>query len=211
MTKQLLLVDFENVQDVDLAKLDESWRIIIFVGVSQKNVPITLVTAAQQLGSRIQWQRLEASGRNALDFFIAYQLGRELTTELECTILSKDKGFDPLIRHLCTSGLRCQRVESLARLESTAPSKATSKKKPKAKPKASAPPLPPLSERCARVVQILKKSEKPGRPRKRKTLSQFIAGVFQKKIDKASIQSIIDQLVADKLITITNDAVSYEF
>lgn len=211
MAKQLLLVDYENVQAVDLSKLDEHWRIIIFVGVSQKSVPITLVTAAQRLGSRVEWQRLEASGRNALDFFIAYQLGRELTTALDCTILSKDKGFDPLIRHLCNSGFRCQRIENLAQLEPVVAAKAAPKAKSKAKPKAAAPAASSLPQQCERVIEVLKKSEKKDRPRKTKALSQFIDSVFQKKIDKHAIKAIIDQLLADQHITATNGVLSYEF
>jgi hypothetical protein len=212
MAKQLLLVDYENVQAVDLSKLDEHWRIIIFVGVSQKSVPITLVTTAQRLGSRVEWQRLEASGRNALDFFIAYQLGRELTTALDCTILSKDKGFDPLIRHLCNGGFRCQRIENLAQLEPVvAPNAAPKKAKPKAKSKAASPAASSLPEQCARVIEVLKKSEKKDRPRKTRALSQFIDSVFQKKIDKHAIKAIIDQLLADKHIAATNGVISYEF
>lgn len=58
MTTKLLLVDFENVQQVDLSKLDDTYRVIIFVGASQKNIPIDLVTNAQKLGGRIEPSRV---------------------------------------------------------------------------------------------------------------------------------------------------------
>ena len=97
MTQKLLLVDFENVQHVDLARLDDSFQIIIFVGAAQKSIPIELVTHAQKLGSRIVWQRVDASGSNALDFFIACHLGRvlEKSPQLQCIVLSKDKALTP--------------------------------------------------------------------------------------------------------------------
>lgn len=193
MNQQLLLVDFENVQQVDLTRLDESFQIIIFVGASQKSVPIELVTNAQELGRRIAWQRVDANGSNALDFFIACQLGRilEKSPQLHCIVLSKDKGFDPLLRHLNKAGLKCKRLNSLLELD----------------PKTTQPE----DTNYKRVVELLGKSEKKSRPRKRKTLSQHISSMFQKKIEQSDIDRIIDILFANKLISETNNAITYEF
>jgi hypothetical protein len=195
MTQKLLLVDFENVQQVDLARLDESYRIIIFVGAGQKSVPIEFVANAQKLGNRIEWQRVDAGGSNALDFFIACQLGRvlEKSPQLHCIVLSKDKGFDPLLQHLNKIGLKCKRLNSLRELD------------PKATQADQSNP------NYKRVVELLEKSEKKARPRKLKTLSQHISSMFQKKIDQAEIDRIIDILFVNKLISETNGATTYEF
>jgi hypothetical protein len=194
MTQKLLLVDFENVQQVDLARLDDSFQIIIFVGAAQKSIPIELVTNAQKLGSRIEWQRVDANGSNALDFFIACQLGRvlEKSPQLQCIVLSKDKGFDPLLRHLNKNGLKCKRLNSLLELD----------------PKTATQPEGPHYKR---VIEVLGKSEKKSRPRKRKTLSQHISSIFQKKLPQAEVDRIIDILFANKMISETNDAITYEF
>jgi len=194
MTQKLLLVDFENVQQVDLARLDDSFQIIIFVGAAQKSIPIELVTNAQKLGSRIEWQRVDANGSNALDFFIACHLGRvlEKSPQLQCIVLSKDKGFDPLLRHLNKTGLQCKRLNSLLELD----------------PKATTQPEEPNYKR---VIEVLSKSEKKSRPRKRKTLSQHISSIFQKKLPQAEVDRIIDILFANKMISETNDAITYEF
>jgi PIN domain len=194
MTQKLLLVDFENVQQVNLARLDDSFQIIIFVGAAQKSIPIELVTNAQKLGSRIEWQRVDASGSNALDFFIACHLGRvlEKSPQLQCIVLSKDKGFDPLLRHLNKNGLQCKRLNSLLELD----------------PKATTPPEEPNYKR---VIEVLSKSEKKSRPRKRKTLSQHISSIFQKKLPQTEVDRIIDILFANKMISETNDAITYEF
>jgi hypothetical protein len=194
MTQKLLLVDFENVQQVDLARLDDSFQIIIFVGAAQKSIPIELVTNAQKLGSRIEWQRVDANGSNALDFFIACQLGRvlERSPQLQCIVLSKDKGFDPLLRHLNKTGLKCKRLNSLLELD----------------PKAAAQPEEPNYKR---VIEVLGKSEKKSRPRKRKTLSQHISSIFQKKLPQAEVDRLIDILFANKMISETNDTITYEF
>jgi PIN domain len=194
MTQKLLLVDFENVQHVDLARLDDSFQIIIFVGAAQKSIPIELVTNAQKLGSRIEWQRVDASGSNALDFFIACHLGRvlEKSPQRQCIVLSKDKGFDPLLRHLNKNGLQCKRLNSLLELD----------------PKATTQPEEPNYKR---VIEVLSKSEKKSRPRKRKTLSQHISSIFQKKLPQTEVDRIIDILFANKMISETNDAITYEF
>lgn len=76
MNQKLLLVDFENVQQVDLAYLDEQFNVIIFVGAAQKTIPVELVVSAQKLGNRVEWQQVEGNGSNALDFYIACHLGR---------------------------------------------------------------------------------------------------------------------------------------
>ena len=78
MGQKLLLVDFENVQQIDLSQIEEDSNVIIFVGSNQKAIPIDLVASAQKLGSRIDWERVDGNGSNALDFHIACHLGRIL-------------------------------------------------------------------------------------------------------------------------------------
>lgn len=193
MTQELLLVDFENVQQVDLSRLDEGRHVIIFVGASQKAIPIELVTSAQILGSRVEWQKIEGNGSNALDFHIACHLGRvlEKSPQVHCIVLSKDKGFDPLLRQLNKIGLKCKRINSLLELD----------------PK-SAPVDDPNYKR---VVELLGKSDKKTRPRRLKTLSQHISSMFQKNIAQKDIDRIVDMLFANKMISETNNTISYGF
>ena len=193
MTNKLLLVDFENVQQVDLTRLGDNFHVVIFVGSSQKSVPIDLVAGAQKLGARVEWQRVEGNGSNALDFHIACHLGRiiEKSPILHCIVLSKDKGFDPLLRHLNKNGLKCKRINSMMELD----------------PKSATNDEPNYK----RVFELLSKSEKKSRPRKRKTLSQHISSMFQKKISQSDIDRIIDILFANKMISESNNTISYEF
>lgn len=197
MIQKLLLVDFENVHQIDLSRLDDSFFIIIFVGANQKSVPIELVTNAQKLGSRLEWQRVDGNGANALDFFIACQLGRvaEKSPQLHCIVLSKDKGFDPLLKHLNKAGLKCKRINSLLELDTKSATATATADEPNYK----------------RVVELLGKSDKKSRPRKLNTLSQHISSMFQKKITPKEVDRIIDLLFANKLISETNNTVTYEF
>ena len=191
MSYKLLLVDWENVQLLDFGLLEDGFRVIVFVGASQKSVPIELVKDLQGLGNRVAWQKVEGNGSNALDFFIACQLGRvlERTPQLQCIVLSKDKGFDPLLRHLSKNGLKCRRIGSVLELG----------------PKAASAEDPDY----ARVVAILGKSEKKTRPRKRKTLSGYIASIFQNKLEQKAIDGIIAMLLANEMISESDKAIVY--
>ena len=66
---------------------------------------------AQAFGLAIEWIRIEGNGPNALDFHIACHLGEGLarTPQAEFVIVSRDTGFDPLLRHLKARGLHWRR------------------------------------------------------------------------------------------------------
>lgn len=116
--EMLLLVDFENIQQFDLQALPISCDLLIMLGANQKQIPSCLVLAAQQDRRRVTWQQADGSGPNALDFYIACQLGQVLATRSyqRCFVLSKDTGFDPLLNSLSRRGLPCKRVTSIAEL-----------------------------------------------------------------------------------------------
>jgi len=98
-----VLVDYENVQPKDLSLLkDGPFKVKVFLGPNQSKVPVALASALQSLGSNAEYVLLDAAGTNALDFHIAYYIG-VLSNEAPATffhIISKDSGFDPLIKHL---------------------------------------------------------------------------------------------------------------
>lgn len=164
--EMLLLVDFENVPHFSLADAakDEDVSIIIYVGASQKSIPLELVATAQPWGSRIQWLRIDASGPNALDFFIACKLGQVLETARHtvCIVLSKDKGFDPLIRHLNSLGLKCERVERIGPSPKTVP-KAVQQKSVVVPQ--SAKPTTPTNPSPATAAKLAAVSAKPAPPK----------------------------------------------
>lgn len=118
MHDQLLLVDLENRPKLDLSLLDASFSVIVYVGVTQNPPKATLNSAKANRFSRVDFQKIEGDGKNALDFHIAFQLGRTFETapETKCYVLSQDKGFDPLIAHINKNGLSCKRINSLQEL-----------------------------------------------------------------------------------------------
>ncbi|MGT2505603.1 PIN domain-containing protein [Cupriavidus basilensis] len=118
MTKKLLLVDLENKHKVDLSPLDENFRAIIFVGANQNPPKASRKPATAHRFSRVDFLKISGVGKNALDFHIAFELGRTFETapDTECFVLSGDKGFDPLLNHLNSNGMSCRRIESIYEL-----------------------------------------------------------------------------------------------
>ena len=165
MTDRVLLVDLENVQSVDLGKVPAGAEVMVFYGITQKTLPAELVVQAQPLGSRLQWIKIAGQGPNALDFHIAYYLGKTFTErrKVQCAVLSKDKGFDPLIRHLHELGHTCRRVASL---KDAFPGSA--------EPAAVAAPV----DNYERLLTLLRKEPKP--PVTRKKLVNKVASWYLK-------------------------------
>lgn len=132
MSRTYLLVDFENVQPSSLGTLvpaeSEETFVKLFAGEHQSKVELSLARALQPFGSRAEYIQIAGNGKDALDFHIAYYMGR-LATEhpgASFIILSRDTGFDPLIRHMAQQGVSCTRLPSVA--AKAAPVKAPVKK-----------------------------------------------------------------------------------
>lgn len=120
MNQKLILVDYENIQQIDLSVLDGSYRAIIFVGAKQNPPKASKNKATLHRFNRVDFHKIEGAGKNALDFHIAFQLGRTIETapQTVCFVLSRDKGFDPLLSHINKSGLNCSRIVSLDEIAS---------------------------------------------------------------------------------------------
>lgn len=128
-----------------------------------------------------------------VDFHIACHLGEGLarTPQAEFVIVSRDTGFDPLLRHLKARGLQCRR---------DAP--ATN---------AKAAPKPVLDASAQEVVELLKRTEKNKRPRKWKTLTNYLATHLQKKLTPEQVKGAIEQLVKTKMLGGVDLAPTYNF
>jgi hypothetical protein len=186
-----LLVDFENVQSLDFAAAPDDLRVTVFVGSGQKSIPFELVRSLQHLGTRLEWQKVEGGGKNALDFHLAFYFGCCLTRcpGAQYAILSKDTGFDPLIRHLKSQGVRCRRISSLSELM----------------PKSGPTPQPNYQ----RLVELLSRS-KTARPRSRAALVRHASTLFQKKLTEAELGSLVDVLFTERKVTESDGALHYD-
>jgi hypothetical protein len=112
--KNVVLIDFESVQPETLPDLEMThWHLMVFVGASQAKVPLALAMAMQRMGERAQYLQMSGQGPNALDFHIAFYLGQLAAADPDAVfhVVSKDKGFDPLIQHLKSRHITVERIE----------------------------------------------------------------------------------------------------
>ena len=117
-----ILIDFENVQP-EASQLsgmdDESCHIWLFLGkLQQKTLSVELCEALCRFGKNVHFVRVAKTGKNALDFYLAYYLGKitEQDKEALICILSRDGGFDVLVKHLEDTHL-CKGIVRLGSLE----------------------------------------------------------------------------------------------
>ena len=77
MKHSFVLVDFENVQAKDIGVLNGGpFKIKVFVGANQAKIPLEMARALQTFGPNAEYIQIDGSGRNALDFHIAYYIGQ---------------------------------------------------------------------------------------------------------------------------------------
>ncbi|MDO4878496.1 MAG: PIN domain-containing protein [Neisseria sp.] len=119
-----ILIDFENVNPPpeDLARLEaENCHIWLFLGkLQQKALPLELCESLCLFGKNVHFVRVSRVSKNALDFYLAYYLGRISLQdeEAEFCILSGDSGYDTLIDHL-ESRRHCRQIVRLGSLNGT--------------------------------------------------------------------------------------------
>ena len=112
-----VLVDFENVQPQDIGLLKSGpFKVKVFLGPNQVKIPVSLAVALQSLGDNVEYISLETAGNNALDFLIAYYIGVLSAADPTAFfhIISKDTGFDPLLRYLKGKKIFSQRSTCIA-------------------------------------------------------------------------------------------------
>lgn len=197
MAKNYVLIDYENVNDAKLGVLvDRPFDVMVFVGANQTKIPIDLAMQMAKLTSA-DYVRISGNGPNALDFHIAFYLGRLAEQERDANfhVVSKDKGFDPLIRHLRSFGTSVHRVGSLS--EVRLPRAA------KAKSVANAAPGP--------IDAIVRKliGQGASKPRRVRTLARTIQSLFRGDMDDDQARSLIEEMRKQGYVTVNKEAVSY--
>ena len=116
MRTNFVLIDAENVKPEYIERLKhEHFRVVVFVGSNLKRLDFPIVNALQSLGSNGSYVQISGHGPDALDFHIAYYIGKLSAAHPDAYfhIISKDKGFDPLIKHLKDQKVFCSRVASV--------------------------------------------------------------------------------------------------
>ncbi|PPI79528.1 hypothetical protein DXI23_04580 [Marinobacter flavimaris] len=195
MATNYVLIDFENVQPSNLEVLKRHpFKVIVFVGANQTKLPFDLAQAMQALGDSGQYVKIAGSGKNALDFHIAYYVGELSAKEPSAYfhIISRDTGFDTLIKHLKSRSIKIQRERDLAEIPVVRMSTATS-----------------TDDMVTAIVKNLS-GRGQSRPRKVKTLSNTINSLFTEKLSEKQLGEIVKDLEQRKYIRVNNGNVSYQ-
>jgi hypothetical protein len=194
MKTNYVLIDYESVQPDDIAALQhEHVRVIVFVGPHQTKIAFDKAAALQRMGANAEYVQLSGSGPNALDFHIAYYLGGLAAKDPAASfyIISKDRGFDPLMKHLEERKLRVCRVQTIGAI----------------------PILKPTDQKCSpdRVALIVEDLQKRGvsRPRTVKTLSSTISAKFKKQITAQEVSTLVAELKTKGLVKVEGTKVTY--
>lgn len=178
-----VLIDYENVQvkSLDLLRA-EHFRIYVFLGPSNVKLHKDLAVTMQRFGERAEYVELEVSGKNALDFHLAYFLGKLSTTDPAgyFHLISKDTGFDPLVKYLRSKQILASRSDSIEAMPCFAkPAGNGALQEARATPAATvadaAADADPLMKRVLDDL-IKRKSAKPGSPKTLKNTMQKCCG-----------------------------------
>jgi hypothetical protein len=190
-----ILIDYENVQPTDLALLRNApVKVKVFLGANQAKIPVALAAALQELGTNAEYVLLESSGSNALDFHIAYYIGllSAQDTSAFFHIISKDTGFDPLVKHLKAKGVFAQRAVSISSI-------------PFFKPE-----LPPTTDEQIDVAVAHLTKMKAAKPRAEKTLLSTLHALFKKELSEHQLSSLFASLCKRGIVKVDGTKVSYE-
>lgn len=174
-----VLVDYENVQPALAdALLEPVFKVWVFIGAQQAKVKVDLLDLVQRKGADVHVIRIGSTGRNALDYHMAFYLGELAAKDRTCYlhVISKDAGLDPLLSHLRERGIEAARWEDVFGI-------------PIAKP----PSAVPEDEKLSLIMEYLVRRGRQ-RPASMKTLVGSSAALFQPRLHDAEVHRLLDQL-----------------
>lgn len=170
------------------------YKVKVFLGAQQSKIPLAMARALQALGPHAEYIQINGNGKNAVDFHIAYYIGRlgASTLDAQFHVISKDTGFDSLLKHLKVQGISCQRVTSLGAVTSIEGNRALS------------------GDRVGAVVENLAK-RKSAKPRTAEALRTTIRTLFANEgLTEGEVDELVKQLVGRGVVRISGGKVHYE-
>ena len=194
MRTNYLLIDLENVKPANLELVaGGQFKVKVFIGANQKNLPVSMAMALQSFGPDAEYIQIESHGKNALDFHIAYYIGRLAAADASAFfhIISGDTGFDPLIAHLKSKRFYCQRSTSIEAI-----------------PLVKMMGNKSVPDRVAAFLEFLR-TPKVTRPRTRKTLGNGIRAKFGNQLTAEEVEQVIEALIKQRAISVQETKVTY--
>jgi hypothetical protein len=199
-----VFVDYENVKQIDLSVIGaKTVHLTLLLGPLQTRLDAALVEKLMEHSASVQLVRLQSAGKNALDFVLAFYLGKAANADPTAYfhIVSKDTGFDPLIEHLKSRHIRAYRHGDFTSLPFSGPTKPADAKSsnkgdftsltfsgPTKAPVVTAPEDP-----FTRVLEHLRKNTN-NRPKRKKTLASHLKPLLGTSATEAGVHELIEKL-----------------
>ena len=194
MRTNIVLIDSENVKPESIEKLKhEHFRVVVFVGANLKRLDFSIVNALQSLGSNGSYVQISSHGPSALDFHIAYYIGKLAADHPDAYfhIISKDKGFDPLIKHLKDQKISCSRWASVLEIQLL-------------KSTATVPPTHRAADFYKKRIASTK-----ARPATVMSLQRTILSHFHNVLSEEEVAEVLEALTAGAYIVVNGKKVVY--
>lgn len=190
-----IFIDYENVQAIDLSLIaGKPVKVVLAMGKNQTSVPKALVKHLVEFKEQVELVDNEHPGKNALDFVMVYEIARRALQDPTgyFQIVSRDKGFDALVKYLRTQGTFSARIEDFSKIAALMdPLKLTAK------------------QRTERYLERLQHTTS-NRPARKKTLLSQISTFFGKTLDDQACEQIVSQLIKSGEIKVSGSGkVSY--
>ena len=189
-----IFVVFENTKVHDIGLISGKPVILLLVmGEKQKQLPIPLIKQLLAHADQVGLIEANCTGKNALDFVLSFHVGQWAKQDPTgyFHIVSKDKGFDPLITHLKQLKVSAARHDEFAQIPVFVDPTAL--------------PLDKIGLLTRRFSQHV-----ASRPATRDSLMSHINSTFAKRLSENEVAGLVKQLEQRKLININeNNKVSY--
>ena len=199
MATNHVFIDYENVHEIDHGLIGgKDVNFTLLIGPTLKRLDSELVERLLESSATVQLIRLKSAGKNALDFALAYYAGRAAVNDPHgyIHIVSKDRGYDPLIDHLTAKGTKAKRHASCETLIFT--------NSPLGGKGATEP-----DEILDKAVEQLRKIA-PHQPKRRNTLLTHLDSFFLKRLSAMELEALVAKLASMGHIVISaKNVVSY--
>ena len=96
-------IDFENTSSLGNIVPKANDKILLFLGVAQKALPVPLVQQLMDMPCEVELISVQGQSANNVDFHLSYYLGLYQTSApktAKFVVVSKDKGYDHLVQRV---------------------------------------------------------------------------------------------------------------
>jgi hypothetical protein len=230
--RTIVLVDYENIKPViDIEQMPKRTCFYI-LGNKNSTINFEMLRQTQLYPERIIWVETEGVGRNNLDFHLAYFMGKfheQYKRDVKLVILSKDKGYDNLIRFVVGEGRDCSRVTDVNLLKKKkyreevvvkpAVRALISERNFDRNPDRKVEPSPASAPKVLRpdganllqvaVLKVKEVLDKGGKPRKLSRLKNSVKSILHPNPYKIDIDQVLSILEADSFLKVSGEYVQY--